>query len=145
MTCLTYWATDEQCTKPSGIASDEDCDGGIDEDCDCEVGAKLPCYAGPAGTVGEGACQLGLVTCNDQNEWGECKGQVVPKPETCLNLGQDDDCEILMNICDNMMGKTICVFADAAAMPTQAIVRKFRNEFDDHISQGRCTLPEARD
>jgi NADH-quinone oxidoreductase subunit F len=57
--------------------------------------------------------------------------------------GKDGDCEILMNVCDNMMGKTICVFAEAAAMPTQAIVSKFRHEFDDHISQGRCTLPEA--
>jgi len=57
--------------------------------------------------------------------------------------GQEGDCETLESVCDNMIGKTICVFADAAAMPAKSFVSKFRHEFDDHIRSGRCTLPES--
>ncbi|MBI3450771.1 MAG: NADH-quinone oxidoreductase subunit NuoF [Acidobacteria bacterium] len=57
--------------------------------------------------------------------------------------GQSGDCETMLDVCDNMIGKTICVFADAAALPAMAFVNKFRSEFEDHIKQGRCTLPEA--
>jgi NADH-quinone oxidoreductase subunit F len=56
--------------------------------------------------------------------------------------GRDGDCETLLDVCDNMIGKTICVFADAAALPAISFVNKFRGEFDDHIRQGRCVLPE---
>jgi len=57
--------------------------------------------------------------------------------------GKDGDCETLTSVCDNMIGKTICVFADAAALPAKSFVTKFRHEFDEHIRAGRCTLPEA--
>jgi len=57
--------------------------------------------------------------------------------------GQDGDLETLLDVCDNMIGKTICVFADAAGLPAMSFVRKFRHEFDDHIRQRRCTIPEA--
>ncbi|HXI04063.1 MAG TPA: NADH-quinone oxidoreductase subunit NuoF [Candidatus Saccharimonadales bacterium] len=57
--------------------------------------------------------------------------------------GQEGDCETLLDVCGNMVGKTICVFSDAAAGPAVSFVNKFRSEFDDHIRQGRCTLPES--
>jgi NADH-quinone oxidoreductase subunit F len=56
--------------------------------------------------------------------------------------GREGDCETLLDVCDQMIGKTICVFADAAALPAMSFVQKFRSEFDDHIKAGRCTLPE---
>ncbi len=57
--------------------------------------------------------------------------------------GQEGDCETLLDVCDNMIGKTICPFADAAAMPARSFVVKFRHEFDEHIRSGRCTMPGA--
>jgi NADH-quinone oxidoreductase subunit F len=57
--------------------------------------------------------------------------------------GQEGDCETILDVCDNMVGKTICVFSDAAAGPAVSFVTKFRAEFDEHIHQRRCTLPEA--
>jgi NADH-quinone oxidoreductase subunit F len=57
--------------------------------------------------------------------------------------GQEGDCETVLDVCGNMVGKTICVFSDAAAGPAISFITKFRHEFDDHIRQGRCTLPEA--
>jgi NADH-quinone oxidoreductase subunit F len=37
-----------------------------------------------------------------------------------------------------MEGKTICVFADAAAWPVQSYIAKFRPEFEEHILTGKC-------
>jgi NADH-quinone oxidoreductase subunit F len=42
-----------------------------------------------------------------------------------------------------MEGKTICVFADAAAWPVQSYVTKFRAEFEEHIRTGRRTKQSA--
>lgn len=53
------------------------------------------------------------------------------------------DLENLLNIATNMEGRTICVFADAAAWPVQSYITKFREEFEDHVREKRChLLPE---
>jgi len=52
--------------------------------------------------------------------------------------GKPDDVELLLDLCDNMMGRTICPLADAAVMPAQSFVWKFRDEFDRHIRERRC-------
>ena len=43
----------------------------------------------------------------------------------------------LLTIAGNMEGKTICVFADAAAWPVQSYIAKFRDEFEEYIRTGR--------
>jgi len=48
------------------------------------------------------------------------------------------DVDLLLNISGNMMGNTICALADAAAMPARALVTKYRAEFEEHASLGRC-------
>jgi NADH-quinone oxidoreductase subunit F len=55
--------------------------------------------------------------------------------------GSESDLDLLLDICNNMAGKTICPLADAAVMPVQAYVAKFREEFLEHIRQGRCPYP----
>jgi NADH-quinone oxidoreductase subunit F len=50
--------------------------------------------------------------------------------------GRSDDLDLLLNICDQMCGKTICVLADAAAFPCMSIVKKFRAEFEARIGSG---------
>jgi len=52
--------------------------------------------------------------------------------------GRTEDLQLLVDISDNMMGNTICVLADAAAMPTKSFVDKFRAEFEEHVKLGRC-------
>ncbi len=54
--------------------------------------------------------------------------------------GQPQDLDILLSIAGNMEGKTICVFADAAAWPVQSYIKKFRQEFEYHIVHGTCDL-----
>jgi len=53
--------------------------------------------------------------------------------------GRDGDVDLLLSIAGNMQGgRTICVFADALAMPVKSFVMKFRSEFEEHIKRGRC-------
>jgi NADH-quinone oxidoreductase subunit F len=50
--------------------------------------------------------------------------------------GRPEDPDLLLEICDMMIGKTICVLADAAAFPCESIVKKFRGEFEERIRTG---------
>jgi len=52
--------------------------------------------------------------------------------------GRPQDLELLDNLAKNMMGRTICVFAEALAMPLLAYIAKFRGEFEEHIRLGHC-------
>src|SRR5207245_10105133 len=54
--------------------------------------------------------------------------------------GRPEDIDLMNWISDNMMGNTVCVLADAAAMPTQSFISKFRDEFIAHVTLGRCPL-----
>jgi NADH-quinone oxidoreductase subunit F len=54
--------------------------------------------------------------------------------------GRKGDLELILNVSGNIMGNTICPFGDAAAMPAAAFIKKYREEFEEHIAQKRCTL-----
>ncbi len=54
--------------------------------------------------------------------------------------GRPQDLDVLLSAAGGMEGKTICVFADAAAWPVQSYIRKFRREFEQHIATGTCDL-----
>jgi len=48
------------------------------------------------------------------------------------------DVDLLLQVADNVMGNTVCLLADAAVMPVQSFVKKFRAEFDEHLRVGGC-------
>ncbi len=54
--------------------------------------------------------------------------------------GTQADLDLLFDITDNMKGKTICVFSDAAAAPVESIVKKFREEFEQHLADRACRI-----
>lgn len=47
--------------------------------------------------------------------------------------GHPRDLEILLNIAENMQGTSICALSDAAALPVQSFVKKFRSEFEAYF------------
>jgi NADH-quinone oxidoreductase subunit F len=47
--------------------------------------------------------------------------------------GKMDDIDILLDICDNIDGKTICPLGDAAIVPIISTIKLFRNEFEHYI------------
>jgi NADH-quinone oxidoreductase subunit F len=46
--------------------------------------------------------------------------------------------DLLLNVCDRILGKCLCPLGDAAAMPIASYVDRFRAEFQAHIDQGGC-------
>jgi NADH-quinone oxidoreductase subunit F len=48
------------------------------------------------------------------------------------------DLELLLDVCDRIIGKCLCVLGDSAAMPVASCVTKFRDEFQAHIEHGGC-------
>ncbi len=55
--------------------------------------------------------------------------------------GRLEDVELLSSLASGMApGKTICALADAAAIPTHAIVKHFRDEMEAHVTHKGCPL-----
>jgi len=48
--------------------------------------------------------------------------------------------DLLLSVCDRILGKCLCPLGDAAAMPVASYVDKFRDEFQAHVDQGGCPL-----
>jgi NADH-quinone oxidoreductase subunit F len=55
--------------------------------------------------------------------------------------GQTRDLDLLLSIGNNIVGKTLCAFGDAAATPVLSTVQTFRAEYEAHIREGRGPLP----
>jgi NADH-quinone oxidoreductase subunit F len=52
------------------------------------------------------------------------------------------DFDTVLDICDRIIGKCLCVLGDSAAMPVASCITKFRDEFRAHVSQGGCPFGE---
>src|SRR5256712_3797488 len=46
--------------------------------------------------------------------------------------------DLLLSVCDRIIGKCLCVLGDSAAMPVASCVTKFRDEFQAHLDRGGC-------
>jgi NADH-quinone oxidoreductase subunit F len=49
-----------------------------------------------------------------------------------------DQLDLLLSVCDRILGKCLCPLGDAAAMPVASYVDKFRDEFRRHVDEGGC-------
>jgi NADH-quinone oxidoreductase subunit F len=54
--------------------------------------------------------------------------------------GKKEDLKMILDMCSNMKGVTICVLSDACAMPVEAMINKYREEFEYHITEKRCMV-----
>jgi NADH-quinone oxidoreductase subunit F len=50
--------------------------------------------------------------------------------------GTMKDVELLVDVCNNVEGNTICALGDAMAMPIRSLVTKFRHEFEEAVATG---------
>jgi NADH-quinone oxidoreductase subunit F len=71
--------------------------------------------------------------CREGTHWLE---QILHRIED--GEGRMGDLDTLLSICSNMMGRTICVLSDAAAMPVDAFIKNYRAEFEQHITGKGC-------
>jgi NADH-quinone oxidoreductase subunit F len=49
------------------------------------------------------------------------------------------DLDIVASVQENIIGHCLCVLGDSMAMPVGAMVRKFRDEFEDVMAQAADT------
>jgi NADH-quinone oxidoreductase subunit F len=54
--------------------------------------------------------------------------------------GTMEDIATLDSAASNMMGRTICALADAAAMPVRSFIKHFRDEFVYHVDHKDCVV-----
>lgn len=123
----------------------------IDVRMDFDSLRKIDAFFGTAGIIvmDEDTCMVKALEIIDRFYHHESCGQCTPCREGTGWLhkllvrleegnGKPEDIDLLNTISDNMVGNTVCVLADAAAMPTKSFVEKFRSEFEEHVRLGRC-------
>lgn len=54
--------------------------------------------------------------------------------------GREEDIDLLLDICTNIVGKTVCPMGDAAVVPIMSTIEKFRDEYEYHIKNKKCMV-----
>ncbi|WP_456445064.1 NADH-quinone oxidoreductase subunit NuoF [Thiolapillus sp.] len=54
--------------------------------------------------------------------------------------GRPEDMDLLDDVTQRIMGRTICALGDAAAMPVAAFIKHYREEFQYHIDHKKCMV-----
>jgi len=52
--------------------------------------------------------------------------------------GREEDLPLLLDICDNILGRSFCPLGDFATSNIVATIKHFYDEYEDHIRQHRC-------
>ncbi|CAM6054715.1 unnamed protein product [Sphagnum tenellum] len=128
------------------LTSDE-----IDAILDIEPLMKIGTMLGSAGilVISEDYCVVKLIKRITKFYAHESCGQCTPCREGCKWMedildriehgkGREQDLRLLLEIADNINGKTLCALGDAAAGPVTSFVKKFRADFEAHIRGGKC-------
>jgi len=123
----------------------------IDVTFDIESMARIGTMSGTSGiiVIPEGTCMVRALSVLMNFYAHESCGQCTPCREGTgwlkrivgrieAGKGREGDVEMILDLCDNMGGRTICALADAAVMPAQSFIWKFREEFDRHIGEQKC-------
>ncbi|NBU20296.1 NADH oxidoreductase (quinone) subunit F [bacterium] len=123
----------------------------IDVVFDIEPLMKIGTMLGSAGVVvvSEDYCVVKLLTRITKFYAHESCGQCTPCREGCQWMedileriehgqGREQDLAMLLDIANNINGRTLCALGDAAAGPVMSFVKKFRADFEAHIRGGKC-------
>jgi NADH-quinone oxidoreductase subunit F len=54
--------------------------------------------------------------------------------------GRVEDVDLLLDICENIAGRSFCPLGDAAVGPVQSSIERFREEYEYHIREKRCMV-----
>ena len=58
--------------------------------------------------------------------------------------GEEADLETLVDLCDNILGRSFCALADGATSPITSSVQYFRDEYLAHLKHGGCPFDPAK-
>ncbi len=127
--------------------------GEIDVAMDFDSLAKIGTMLGSAGTIvmHEDTCMVDALLnlihfyrhescgqctpCREGTNWAE---RILKKIEH--GQASEKDVDLLEEVANHINFRTICPLGDAAAMPIQSFLKKFRDEFHAHVAQHKCPL-----
>ncbi len=123
----------------------------LDVALDVDALAKAGTMLGSAGIIAidDSWCMVRVIKRITHFYAHESCGQCTPCREGCRWMedvlhrieaghGKMSDLDLLLEVADNINGKTLCALGDAAAGPVTSFVKKFKSEFEEHIKGGRC-------
>jgi NADH-quinone oxidoreductase subunit F len=123
----------------------------LDTDLDFNSVAEAGSQLGAAAVIviDDRACMVQLALRSTQFYMHESCGKCTPCREGTrwmtqllqkLEDGQAEQSELdlLLSVCDRVLGKCLCALGDFAAGPVVEYVRNFRDEFQRHIDEGGC-------
>jgi NADH-quinone oxidoreductase subunit F len=129
------------------VLTADEVDTALDFDAMAEAGTMLG--SGAVIVIDDRACmvQLGLrvaqfymhescgkcTPCREGTRW---MVQILRKLEA--GEAEQGELDLLLNVCDRILGNCLCPLGDAAAMPIASYVAKFREEYQRHIDEGGC-------
>ena len=129
------------------VLSADEVDTALDFDAMAQAGTMLG--SGAVIVIDDRACmvQLGLrvaqfymhescgkcTPCREGTRW---MVQILKKIEE--GTAEQGELDLLLNVCDRILGHCLCPLGDAAAMPIASYVAKFREEYQRHIDEGGC-------
>jgi NADH-quinone oxidoreductase subunit F len=73
------------------------------------------------------------VPCREGTEWLR---KILERIEN--GYGREGDTELLSEVAGNISGKTFCPLGDGAAGVVMGMLKHFRNEFEEHVKNGKC-------
>jgi NADH-quinone oxidoreductase subunit F len=57
--------------------------------------------------------------------------------------GKESDLDLLLDQCDNILGRSFCALADGAVSPISSSIQYFRDEYLAHLTHGGCPFDPA--
>lgn len=138
---------------PGGISTQileaRDVDAKLDYESLCERGSQLG--SGAVIVMDETTCMVKAAHCASKFFKHESCGKCSPCREGTYWIeaimsriengqGRDEDIDLLLDIADNMNGKTVCPLADGAIIPITSTIQKFREEYEYHIKNRKCPV-----
>jgi NADH-quinone oxidoreductase subunit F len=57
--------------------------------------------------------------------------------------GRQEDLPLLLDICDNILGRSFCPLGDFATSNIVASIKHFYDEYEAHVRLGRCPHASA--
>lgn len=58
--------------------------------------------------------------------------------------GTEEDVDKLLDICDNVLGRSFCALGDGATSPVTSSVKYFRDEYIDHMKHAGCPFDHTK-
>jgi NADH-quinone oxidoreductase subunit F len=129
------------------VMTPEQIDTALDFNSFAEAGSQIGAAA--VIVIDDRACMVQLALRSTQFYMHESCGKCTPCREGTRWMTQllqkledgraeQSELDLLLSVCDRILGKCLCALGDFAAGPVVEYVKKFRDEFQRHIDEGRC-------